>query len=73
MFDVRAQFDGCCRHQFSALEDLLLCQLIPRATFIELCDGNPPSPATSPPAWHSGNNSRSSAPSWDRRIWRSSS
>jgi hypothetical protein len=26
---VRAQFDGHCRHQFSALEDLL-CQLIPR-------------------------------------------
>lgn len=40
LFDVRAQFDGHCRHQFSALEDLL-CQLIPRATFIELCEGNP--------------------------------
>ncbi|GKQ99752.1 putative nucleotidyltransferase substrate binding domain-containing protein [Aeromonas hydrophila] len=39
LFDVRAQFDGHCRHQFSALEDLL-CQLIPRATFIELCEGN---------------------------------
>lgn len=23
LFDVRAQFDGHCRHQFSALEDLL--------------------------------------------------
>ncbi|HDT5894686.1 TPA: cyclic nucleotide-binding/CBS domain-containing protein [Aeromonas hydrophila subsp. hydrophila] len=40
LFDVRAQFDGHCRHQFSALEDLL-CQLIPRATFIDLCEGNP--------------------------------
>ncbi|HHQ4702258.1 TPA: putative nucleotidyltransferase substrate binding domain-containing protein [Aeromonas hydrophila] len=40
LFDVRAQFDGHCRHQFSALEDLL-CQLIPRGTFIELCEGNP--------------------------------
>lgn len=40
LFDVRAQFDGHCRHQFSALEDLL-CQLIPRATFIKLCEGNP--------------------------------
>ena len=40
LFDVRAQFDGHCRHQFSSLEDLL-CQLIPRATFIELCEGNP--------------------------------
>ncbi|MCP1265548.1 putative nucleotidyltransferase substrate binding domain-containing protein [Aeromonas hydrophila] len=39
LFDVRAQFDGHCRHQFSVLEDLL-CQLIPRATFIELCEGN---------------------------------
>ncbi|KER63098.1 cyclic nucleotide-binding protein [Aeromonas hydrophila] len=39
LFDVRAQFDGHCRHQFSALEDLL-CQLIPRGTFIELCEGN---------------------------------
>ncbi len=40
LFDVRAQFDGHCRHQFSALEDLL-CQQIPRGAFIELCEGNP--------------------------------
>ncbi|MFQ2387070.1 putative nucleotidyltransferase substrate binding domain-containing protein [Aeromonas dhakensis] len=39
MFDVRAQFDGHCRHQFNALEDLL-CQLIPRDTFLALCEGN---------------------------------
>ncbi|MBL0511636.1 putative nucleotidyltransferase substrate binding domain-containing protein [Aeromonas media] len=41
MFDVRAQFDGRCRHRFSALEDTL-CQLIPRDTFQELCDAHPP-------------------------------
>ena len=41
MFDVRAQFDGRCRHRFSALEDTL-CQLIPRDTFQALCDAHPP-------------------------------
>lgn len=40
LFDVRAQFDGRCRHGFSALEDCL-CQLIPREVFAELCAGNP--------------------------------
>ncbi|USV55866.1 putative nucleotidyltransferase substrate binding domain-containing protein [Aeromonas encheleia] len=40
LFDVRAQFDGHCRHGFSALEDCL-CQLIPREVFAELCAGNP--------------------------------
>ncbi|MBV7597159.1 putative nucleotidyltransferase substrate binding domain-containing protein [Aeromonas sp. sia0103] len=40
LFDVRAQFDGRCRHGFSALEDCL-CQLIPREVFTELCAGNP--------------------------------
>lgn len=40
MFDVRAQFDGRCRHRFSALEDTL-CQLIPRDTFQGLCDAHP--------------------------------
>ena len=41
MFDVRAQFDGRCRHRFSALEDTL-CQLIPHDTFQALCDAHPP-------------------------------
>lgn len=40
LFDVRAQFDGRCRHSFNALEDCL-CQLIPREVFAELCAGNP--------------------------------
>lgn len=40
LFDVRAQFDGHCRHHFSALEDTL-CQLIPRAAFLSLCDQVP--------------------------------
>lgn len=40
LFDVRAQFDGRCRHGFNALEDCL-CQLIPREVFAELCAGNP--------------------------------
>ena len=40
LFDVRAQFDGHCRHGFNALEDCL-CQLIPREVFAELCAGNP--------------------------------
>ncbi|MGL5815033.1 MAG: putative nucleotidyltransferase substrate binding domain-containing protein [Aeromonas sp.] len=40
MFDVRAQFDGHCRHRFQALEDSL-CQLIPSATFSALCEENP--------------------------------
>jgi len=40
LFDVRAQFDGRCRHQFNALEDTL-CQLIPHAEFRALCDSNP--------------------------------
>lgn len=40
LFDVRAQFDGHCRHRFSALEDSL-CQLIPRAVFQGLCADNP--------------------------------
>ncbi|WP_310596958.1 putative nucleotidyltransferase substrate binding domain-containing protein [Aeromonas aquatica] len=40
LFDVRAQFDGHCRHGFSALEDCL-CQLIPRAVFQGLCADNP--------------------------------
>jgi CBS domain-containing protein len=40
LFDVRAQFDGHCRHGFSALEDCL-CQLIPRAVFQVLCTDNP--------------------------------
>ena len=33
MFDVRAQFDGRCRHRFAALEDTL-CQLISRPDFL---------------------------------------
>ncbi|MGU5715997.1 putative nucleotidyltransferase substrate binding domain-containing protein [Aeromonas taiwanensis] len=40
MFDVRAQFDGRCRHRFAALEDTL-CQLIPRSVFLTLCDEHP--------------------------------
>lgn len=40
LFDVRAQFDGHCRHRFSALEDSL-CQLIPHAVFQGLCADNP--------------------------------
>lgn len=40
MFDVRAQFDGHCRHRFAALEDTL-CQLIPRPVFLALCDAHP--------------------------------
>ena len=40
MFDVRAQFDGRCRHRFSALEDTL-CQLIPHEVFKGLCANNP--------------------------------
>lgn len=40
LFDVRAQFDGHCRHRFGALEDCL-CQLIPRAVFQGLCADNP--------------------------------
>ena len=40
LFDVRAQFDGRCRHQFNALEDTL-CQLIPHTEFRALCDSNP--------------------------------
>ncbi|MGY3901099.1 putative nucleotidyltransferase substrate binding domain-containing protein [Aeromonas lusitana] len=40
LFDVRAQFDGHCRHRFDALEDTL-CQLIPRAVFQGLCTDNP--------------------------------
>ena len=37
LFDVRAQFDGRCRHTFTALEDTL-CQLIPRSAFLSLCE-----------------------------------
>lgn len=37
LFDVRAQFDGRCRHRFTALEDSL-CQLIPHHTFLALCE-----------------------------------
>ncbi|EKP0276939.1 cyclic nucleotide-binding/CBS domain-containing protein [Aeromonas bestiarum] len=40
LFDVRAQFDGRCRHSFTALEDTL-CQLIPRHTFLALCEQAP--------------------------------
>ncbi len=40
LFDVRAQFDGRCRHRFTALEDSL-CQLIPRHTFLALCEQDP--------------------------------
>ncbi|TFF79140.1 cyclic nucleotide-binding/CBS domain-containing protein [Aeromonas taiwanensis] len=40
MFDVRAQFDGRCRHRFAALEDTL-CQLIPRSVFLTLCNEHP--------------------------------
>ncbi|MFQ2102520.1 putative nucleotidyltransferase substrate binding domain-containing protein [Aeromonas sanarellii] len=40
MFDVRAQFDGRCRHRFAALEDTL-CQLVPRPDFLALCDQHP--------------------------------
>ncbi|MBP4041044.1 cyclic nucleotide-binding/CBS domain-containing protein [Aeromonas sp. SrichE-2G] len=40
MFDVRAQFDGRCRHRFAAQEDTL-CQLIPRSVFLTLCDEHP--------------------------------
>jgi CBS domain-containing protein len=40
LFDVRAQFDGRCRHNFTALEDTL-CQLIPRHTFLALCEQTP--------------------------------
>ncbi|WP_439834114.1 putative nucleotidyltransferase substrate binding domain-containing protein [Aeromonas enteropelogenes] len=40
LFDVRAQFDGHCRHTFIALEDTL-CQLIPRQTFLALCEQDP--------------------------------
>ena len=40
LFDVRAQFDGRCRHRFTALEDSL-CQLIPRHTFLSLCEQDP--------------------------------
>jgi CBS domain-containing protein len=40
LFDVRAQFDGRCRHRFSALEDTL-CQLIPHGVFEALCLEHP--------------------------------
>lgn len=40
MFDVRAQFDGRCRHRFAALEDTL-CQLIPQPVFQALCAEHP--------------------------------
>lgn len=40
MFDVRAQFDGHCRHRFDALEDSL-CQLIPTDVFQYLCARHP--------------------------------
>ncbi len=40
LFDVRAQFDGRCRHRFTALEDSL-CQLIPRHIFLALCEQDP--------------------------------
>lgn len=40
LFDVRAQFDGRCRHTFTALEDTL-CQLVPRQTFLALCEQDP--------------------------------
>ncbi|MGY3856547.1 putative nucleotidyltransferase substrate binding domain-containing protein [Aeromonas intestinalis] len=40
MFDVRAQFDGHCRHRFDALEDSL-CQLIPADVFQHLCARHP--------------------------------
>lgn len=40
LFDVRAQFDGRCRHSFTALEDTL-CQLIPCHTFLALCEQAP--------------------------------
>lgn len=40
LFDVRAQFDGRCRHSFTALEDTL-CQLIPHHTFLALCEQTP--------------------------------
>jgi len=40
LFDIEAQFSGCCRHSFTALEDTL-CQLIPREGFLKLCQQEP--------------------------------
>ena len=72
MFDVRAQFDGHCRH-VSPPWKIPSASSFPAPSFWPCATSTPISPATSPPPWRSASGSRSAAASSDSRTWQSSS